>query len=54
MHYTVNVHVLFEKKNRDGSSVQSVDMYLYFINPVTLDTVPAAALFISVSQAQFV
>lgn len=45
---------MFCLESGDGSSVQSVDMHLYFINPATDDTVPAAALFISVSRAQFV
>lgn len=45
---------MFCLKNGDGSSVQFVSMYLYFINQATVDTAPAAALFISVSLAQFV
>lgn len=45
---------MFCLKNGDGSSVQFVGMILYFINPATVDTAPAAVLFISVSQAQFI
>lgn len=43
---------LFCFRNGDGSCVQSINVC--FINPVPVDTAPAAALFISVSRAQLV
>lgn len=38
----MEINVVFEKQ-RLKFCVQSADMYLYFINPVTLDMDPAAA-----------